>query len=231
MNKLQKIFSLTSWSLWLLRDLVALFLYATIDYCGKEEKVLYRSTIFSQYFLPVVRCSCLGGARLSLRDKQLFEISVVEITRVNYIRYPWNASIMKHNLFEALKEEKMENKQTNKQKKKKQKKNATYKTIDGHRRASLPRHQNITAKRIQSQTPRRNKAKVLGRAVLCDCGISWISSLIFFDGGNLKPEYNITKTRFFKCVEKFTSRNWKFSDIKTPIFFIFLLKTKIVGTR
>ena len=29
MNRLQKIFSLTSWSLWLLRDLVALFLYAT----------------------------------------------------------------------------------------------------------------------------------------------------------------------------------------------------------
>ena len=35
----------------------------------------------------------------------------------------------------------------------------------------------------------------------------------------------ITKTRLFKYIEKFTSKNWKFSDIKTLIFFLFLLKT------
>ena len=29
----------------------------------------------------------------------------------------------------------------------------------------------------------------------------------------------------------FTSKNWKFSNKKTPIYFIFLLKTSIVGTR
>ena len=35
----------------------------------------------------------------------------------------------------------------------------------------------------------------------------------------------ITKTRLFKYIENFTSKNWKFSDIKTLIFFLFLLKT------
>ena len=35
----------------------------------------------------------------------------------------------------------------------------------------------------------------------------------------------ITKTRLFKNTEKFTTKKWKFSDKKTLIFFIFLLKT------
>ena len=38
----------------------------------------------------------------------------------------------------------------------------------------------------------------------------------------------ITKTRLFKYIENFISKNWKFSDKK---LFIFLLKTWIVGTR
>ena len=36
---------------------------------------------------------------------------------------------------------------------------------------------------------------------------------------------DITKTRLFKYLEKFTAKNWKFSDVKPLIFFIFLLKT------
>ena len=36
---------------------------------------------------------------------------------------------------------------------------------------------------------------------------------------------HITKTRLFKYIENFTSKNWKFSDRKTLIFFILLLKT------
>ena len=40
----------------------------------------------------------------------------------------------------------------------------------------------------------------------------------------------ITKTRQFKYIENFTTRNWKFSDKKTYIFHIFLLETYIVGT-
>ena len=37
--------------------------------------------------------------------------------------------------------------------------------------------------------------------------------------------WRITKTRLFKYIENFTSKNWKFSDKKNLIFFIFLLKT------
>ena len=37
----------------------------------------------------------------------------------------------------------------------------------------------------------------------------------------------ITKTRLFKYIENFTSKNWKFSDKKTLTFFIFLLKTRL----
>ena len=40
----------------------------------------------------------------------------------------------------------------------------------------------------------------------------------------------ITETRLFKFIEKFTSKNWRFSDKNSNIF-IFLLKTKIVSTR
>ena len=32
--------------------------------------------------------------------------------------------------------------------------------------------------------------------------------------------HNITKTRLFKYIENFTSKNWKFSDKKTDIFHI-----------
>ena len=38
-------------------------------------------------------------------------------------------------------------------------------------------------------------------------------------------EDSITKTRLFKYIENFTSKNIKFSDKKNLIFFIFLLKT------
>ena len=41
------------------------------------------SPLFHNIFLPVVRFSCLGRDQILLRDKRLFEISKVEITRVN----------------------------------------------------------------------------------------------------------------------------------------------------
>ena len=40
----------------------------------------------------------------------------------------------------------------------------------------------------------------------------------------------ISKTRLFKYIENFTTKNWKFSDKNSDIF-MFLLKTLIVGTR
>ena len=40
----------------------------------------------------------------------------------------------------------------------------------------------------------------------------------------------ITKTRLFKYIEKFTTQKGNFSE-EILIFFIFLLKTEIVGTR
>ena len=43
------------------------------------------SPLFHNIFLPVVKFSCLGRTRFSLRDKRLFEISEVEITRVSCI--------------------------------------------------------------------------------------------------------------------------------------------------
>ena len=36
---------------------------------------------------------------------------------------------------------------------------------------------------------------------------------------------DITKTRLFKYIENFISKNWKFSDKKLWYFFIFLFKT------
>ena len=39
------------------------------------------------------------------------------------------------------------------------------------------------------------------------------------------------KTGLFKYIENFTTKNWKFSDKNSDIFFIFLLKTYIVGTH
>ena len=41
----------------------------------------------------------------------------------------------------------------------------------------------------------------------------------------------ITKTRRFKYIENFTIKKGIFFQIKILIFFIFLLKTEIVGTR
>ena len=43
------------------------------------------------------------------------------------------------------------------------------------------------------------------------------------DPGTISED--IMKTRLFKYIENFTSKNLKFSDKKTLIFFIFLLKT------
>ena len=53
----------------------------------KEEKLLLRSnfSFFPQYFLHVVRFSCLGRDQIFIRDKRLFEISEFEIARVNCI--------------------------------------------------------------------------------------------------------------------------------------------------
>ena len=42
---------------------------------------------------------------------------------------------------------------------------------------------------------------------------------------------HITKTCQFKYTENLTTKTWKFSDKKFWYFFIFLLKTYIVGTR
>ena len=41
----------------------------------------------------------------------------------------------------------------------------------------------------------------------------------------IKAKTNITKTRLFKFIENFTSKNWKILDKKHRYFFIFLLKT------
>ena len=46
-----------------------------------------------------------------------------------------------------------------------------------------------------------------------------------------RSQIGITKTRLFKYTEHFTTENDNFSDKKNLIFFIFLLKTYIVGTR
>ena len=43
--------------------------------------------------------------------------------------------------------------------------------------------------------------------------------------------HTITKTRLFKYIENFTPQNIKFSNKVNLIFFIFQLKTYIVGTR
>ena len=53
----------------------------------EKRKQFSSGAIFSflQYFLPVVKFSCLSGTRFSIPDKRLFEISEVEITRVNSI--------------------------------------------------------------------------------------------------------------------------------------------------
>ena len=51
-------------------------------YCGKEEKLLF--LLFSTIFCCLLVDLCvITGTRFSLRDKQLFEISEFEITRVD----------------------------------------------------------------------------------------------------------------------------------------------------
>ena len=48
---------------------------------------------------------------------------------------------------------------------------------------------------------------------------------IYFLNLRFRRSFNtITKTRLFKYIENFTSKNWKFSDRKLWYFFIFLLK-------
>ena len=56
-------------------------------YCGKREKLLLRSNFSSypQYFVTWCQNWCKTGIRFSLRDKRLFEITEVEITRVDCI--------------------------------------------------------------------------------------------------------------------------------------------------
>ena len=55
------------------------------------------SPLFHNIFLLGVRFSCLGRTRFSLQDKRLFEISEVEITRVNCIYMIWGKMlIIKH---------------------------------------------------------------------------------------------------------------------------------------
>ena len=56
---------------------------------GKGEKLLLRSNFSSypQFLLPDIRFLCLNKDHIFLRDKRLFEITEVEITRVNCIFY------------------------------------------------------------------------------------------------------------------------------------------------
>ena len=74
---------------------------STYQICRIEEKIIRITTfnkyictwtlevrdilkiLFPQYCLHDVRFSCLGRTRFSLRDKRLFEISEVEIARIN----------------------------------------------------------------------------------------------------------------------------------------------------
>ena len=77
----------------------------------------------------------------------------------------------------------------------------------------------------------------LGRTVLRDCDISWVSYLIFLRNTRacrkqLKWNYpgkmqtrstafpNIKKTRVFKYIENFTSKKWKFSAKNSDILHI-----------
>ena len=56
-------------------------------YCGKEEKLLLRaiSPLFHNICCMLLNFHVKTGTRFSLRDKRLFEISEVEITRVDCI--------------------------------------------------------------------------------------------------------------------------------------------------
>ena len=62
----------------------------TPKYCGKAEKWLLWShfSSFPQYFVTCYKISMLKtGTKFSLRGMRLFEVSEVEITRVDYISY------------------------------------------------------------------------------------------------------------------------------------------------
>ena len=66
------------------------------------------------------------------------------------------------------------------------------------------------------------------RVCICMCFYTCVSSYGTGDAFEyiyLQPYKDITKTRLFKCIENFSSKNLKFSDKKKLIFFIFLLKT------
>ena len=55
---------------------------------------------------------------------------------------------------------------------------------------------------------------------------NWSGPTLFAKAGYIQVQKDngyITKTRLFKYIENFTFKNWKFSDKKTLIFFIFLL--------
>ena len=56
-----------------------------LKYCGKEEELLLRSNFssFPQYFVLLLDFYVKTETTFSLREKRLFEISEVEITRVN----------------------------------------------------------------------------------------------------------------------------------------------------
>ena len=62
-------------------------------YCGKEEKFLLFSTIFCYLLLDF---HVQAETRFSLRDKQLFEIIEVEITRVNCIAILLKSMLLLH---------------------------------------------------------------------------------------------------------------------------------------
>ena len=49
------------------------------------------------------------------------------------------------------------------------------------------------------------------------------------EGDHVRIHYENMPIQYY--IEKLTSKNWKFSDNKTLIFFILLLKTLIVDTR
>ena len=62
------------------------------------------------------------------------------------------------------------------------------------------------------------RAAMLYRTLALDLFTCWCSSWMI-------QGKTITKTRLFKYIENFTTKNWKFSDKNSDIFFIFLLKT------
>ena len=72
----------------------------------------------------------------------------------------------------------------------------------------------------------------MSRLPFCEKWMKWMSSPTNFawrfkELNQMAPlitvfEITITKTLLFKYIENFSSKNWKFSDTKTPIFSTFL---------